>query len=90
MGFRNGDRILSFDDYEPENFGMLQADLARRDVHSAKVLRGEDTLEIYIDQAMTEQVLNSPLMFDLAVPSSSTPWPPEAPTPPQGSGTATG
>ena len=68
MGFRNGDRILSFDDYEPENFGMLQADLARRDVHSAKVLRGGDTLEIYIDQAMTEQVLNSPLMFDLAVP----------------------
>lgn len=68
MGFRNGDRILSFDDYVPENFGMLQADLARRDVHKATVLRGADTLDIYIDQAMIEQVLNSPLMFDLAVP----------------------
>ena len=43
MGFRNGDRILSFDDYVPENFGMLQADLARRDVHKATVLRGADT-----------------------------------------------
>ena len=68
MGFRNGDRIISFDDYVPENFGMLQADLARRDVHKATVLRGADTLDIYIDQAMIEQVLNSPLMFDLAVP----------------------
>ena len=68
MGFRNGDKILSFDDYVPENFGMLQADLARRDVHKATVLRGGDTLDIYIDQAMIEQVINSPLMFDLAVP----------------------
>ena len=30
MGFRNGDEILSYDDYVPENFGMLQADLARQ------------------------------------------------------------
>jgi len=68
MGFRNGDRILSFDDYEPENFATLQADLARRDVHKATVLRGSDTLSIYIDRSMISEVLNSPLMFDLAVP----------------------
>ena len=68
MGFRTGDRILKFDDYTPENFGMLQADLARRDVHRATVLRGTDTLDIYVDQAMIGAVLNSPLMFDLAVP----------------------
>ncbi len=68
MGFRTGDRILSFDDYTPENFGMLQADLARRDVHVATVLRGSDTVSIYIDQAMIKEVLTSPLMFDLAVP----------------------
>lgn len=68
MGFRNGDRILKFDDYVPENFGMLQADLARRNVHKATILRGTDTLELYIDQAMIEDVLNTPMMFDLAVP----------------------
>ena len=68
MGFRNGDRILSFDDYEPEDFSMLQADLARRDVSSAKVLRGADTVTLYIDRSMISEVLNSPLMFDLAVP----------------------
>lgn len=68
MGFRNGDRILSFDDYVPQDFGMLQADLARRDVGTAKVLRDGDTLTLYIDRAMTEQVLNSSLMFDLAIP----------------------
>ncbi len=35
MGFRTGDRILKLDDYVPENFAMLQADLARREVSSA-------------------------------------------------------
>ena len=51
MGFRLGDHIISFDDYEPTNFGMLQADLARRNVRTAKLLRGTDTLDLYIDQA---------------------------------------
>ena len=68
MGFRNGDRILAMDDYRPENFGMLQADLARRSVRKVSVLRDSDTLDLYIDQAMIGDVLNSPLMFDLAVP----------------------
>jgi regulator of sigma E protease len=68
MGFRNGDRILAMDDYKPENFGMLQADLARRGVHKVTVLRDSDTLDLYIDQAMIGDVLNSSLMFDLAVP----------------------
>ncbi len=68
MGFRTGDRILAFDDYVPEDFGSLQADLARRDVRKATVLRGTDTLDIYIDQSMIGEVLNTPGMFDLAVP----------------------
>lgn len=68
MGFRNGDRILSFDDYEPKDFEMLQADLARRQAHEAKVLRGSDTVTIYIDQAMMPEILNTPGMFDVAVP----------------------
>lgn len=68
MGFRNGDQILAFDDYVPTDFGMLQADLARKDVRNAKILRGTDTIDLYIDHAMIGKVLNSPLMFDLAVP----------------------
>lgn len=68
MGFRTGDEILKFDDYVPEDFSSLQADLARRDVKKACVLRGEDTVSIYIDRAMIAEVLNSPMMFDLAVP----------------------
>lgn len=68
MGFRSGDRILYFDDYAPDDFTMLQADLARRDVRKVTVLRGADTLEIYIDQSRLGEVLNSPGMFDLAVP----------------------
>lgn len=68
MGFRTGDYILKFDDYVPEKFGMLQADLARRDVHVATVLRGTDTLDLVLDRSMTADILNTPLMFDLAVP----------------------
>ena len=68
MGFRNGDQILMFDDYVPENFGMLQADLARQSVKKATILRNGDTLNIYIDQKRIGEVLQNPGMFDLAVP----------------------
>ena len=68
MGFRSGDRILRMDAYAPRDFGMLQADLARRDVRKVQVLRGADSLDIYIDQARISEVLQSPMMFDLAVP----------------------
>lgn len=68
MGFRTGDRILSFDDYVPDNFAMLQADLVRQGTRKARVLRDGDTLSIYIDQSMTGEVLNTPGMFDLALP----------------------
>ena len=68
MGFRNGDQILMFDDYVPENFGMLQADLARQSVKKATVLRDGDTVNIYIDQNRIGEVLKNPGMFDLAVP----------------------
>ena len=68
MGFRNGDEILMFDDYVPENFGMLQADLARHATSRATVLRDDDTVNIYIDHSMIGDVLNTPGMFDLAMP----------------------
>ncbi len=68
MGFRNGDQILAFDDYVPEDFNMLQADLARHTARKAVVLRGADTVNIYIDQNMLGEVISSPGMFSLAVP----------------------
>ena len=68
MGFRNGDRILRFDDYVPENFGMLQASLAREGASKAVVLRDGDTINIYIDHSRMGEVLNTPGMFDLARP----------------------
>lgn len=68
MGFRNGDHIISFDEYEPESFWMLQADLARQMAKKATVLRDGDTLDIYIDHTKLGDVLKSPGMFDLALP----------------------
>ena len=68
MGFRNGDEILSFDDYVPENFGMLQADLVRQSTEKVTVLRDGDTATFHVDQNLFGAVLNTPGMFDLAVP----------------------
>lgn len=79
MGFRNGDHIIRFDDYIPENFGMLQADLAREMARKAVVQRGSDTLDIYIDQNMIGEVLNSPGMFALALPFTVEKVMPESP-----------
>ena len=78
LGFRTGDRILKFDDYVPESFFSLQADLARRDVRKVTVLRGADTLEIYIDRSRIGEVLASPGMFDLAMPFVIDSIPPES------------
>ena len=68
MGFRNGDHIISFDDYKPENFMMLQADLARQETEKAVVLRNGDTVTLYMDHNRIGDVLNTPGMFDLARP----------------------
>lgn len=68
MGFRNGDEILSFDDYVPESFTMLQADLVRNSTEKVTVLRDGDTASFHVDQSLFGEVLNSPGMFDLAVP----------------------
>lgn len=68
LGFRNGDHIISFDDVEPTDFAMLQADLARNDVRKATVLRDGDTVSLYIDQSRVGDMLNTPGMFSLAVP----------------------
>ena len=68
MGFRSGDHIISYDDYVPESFWMLQADLAREMAEKAVVLRDSDTLNIYIDHSKIGDVLKSPGMFDLAMP----------------------
>ena len=68
MGFSTGDEILRYDEYVPEDFSMLQADLARQTPDKAVVLRDVDTINIYIDHNMIGQVLNTPGMFDLAFP----------------------
>ncbi|MBO7248936.1 MAG: RIP metalloprotease RseP [Bacteroidales bacterium] len=68
IGFRDGDRILAFDDMVPSNFAELQVDLVRTQAKTATVVRGEDTLVIDIDPAYIPAILNTPGMFMLAAP----------------------
>ena len=68
LGFRTGDRILDFDGYIPEDFLNLQSDLARRNVNVTTVLRDNDTVRIYMDRSRIGDIVNTPMMFDLAFP----------------------
>lgn len=68
IGFKDGDKIISFDECYPENFQELQIDLVRSQAEKAVVLRGEDTVTISIDPAYIPAILNTPGMFSLAAP----------------------
>lgn len=68
IGFRDGDRIISFDDVVPDNFAELQVELVRSQARTAKVLRDGDTVTIDIDPAYIPAILNTPGMFMLAAP----------------------
>ncbi len=68
IGFRNGDRILSFEDYVTDNFNELQIDLVRTQAKYAKVLRGGDTVTVKIDETYLPAILNSSRMFDYGIP----------------------
>ena len=79
MGFRNGDEVISFDEYRPENFAMLQAELVRNEVKKVSVLRQSDTVDLYIDHSRIGEVLQTPGMFDLALPFIISEVPQESP-----------
>ncbi len=79
MGFRTGDHIIAYDGVPEENFGLLQADLARNEVHRVTLLRGGDTLDLYVDQSRIGEILNTPGMFDLALPFVVDSIPPASP-----------
>lgn len=68
VGFRNGDKILSFDGEAVEDFSMLQVDMVRSQATEAKVVRDGDTIIVRIDPNYIKAMLNSPGMFTLAFP----------------------
>lgn len=88
MGFRTGDRVLRLDDYIPEDFYSLQADIARRNIRTAVVERGKDTVEVYIDHSFIPQLISQGGVFDLAIPYVVDTIPPSSPN--YGSGFARG
>jgi len=79
MGFRTGDKVLLLDGFVPESFDALQVELARRQVRKVTVLRGSDTVDIYIDRSRMPEILNTPGMFQVAVPFVIDAIPPASP-----------
>jgi len=68
IGFRNGDRILSFDNVPVDDFSQLQVDMIRSKAATAQVLRAGDTMTVTIDPVYLPAMLNSAGMFSLAFP----------------------
>ncbi|MCQ2153808.1 MAG: RIP metalloprotease RseP [Bacteroidales bacterium] len=67
LGFRTGDHIIDLDGKPAVDFGAIQLDIIRRDVRYVSVLRGSDTVRVYIDRSRIGEILAEPL-FDLALP----------------------
>jgi len=68
MGFRDGDKIIAFDDILNEDFSQLQIEMLRSKATEATVIRGGDTIYIDIDPVYFPAALNTPGMFDIAFP----------------------
>lgn len=68
MGFQTGDHIVSLDGEKIVEFDRLQIDMVRSRAQMATVVRAGDTLQIYIDQSRTSDILQNPGMFSLALP----------------------
>ena len=79
MGFRTGDHIIGFDGKTVNDFDRLQVDMARGRARTATVVRGEDTLTLYLDQSRLPEVLQDRGMFGLALPFVVDTIPPSSP-----------
>ena len=79
MGFRTGDHIIGFDGDRTADFDRLQLDMARGRARTAEVVRGTDTLTLYLDQSRLPEVLQTPGMFGLALPFVVDTIPPVSP-----------
>lgn len=83
IGFRNGDRIISFNGGEPiERFEDVVITLIRTQATYATVLRGEDTVTIEIDPSYIPTILSSlksGRLFEYGIPFTIAEVPQESP-----------
>ncbi|MDD4656007.1 MAG: RIP metalloprotease RseP [Bacteroidales bacterium] len=68
MGFKHGDKIISFDGQEVEKFRELQIVLARNQATQAEVIRDGERVTIELNQEYLSLVLKTPEMFTLRIP----------------------
>ena len=68
IGFRNGDKIISFDGNEVVKFHELQVILARNQAKTASVIRGGESITVNIGEEYLPAILSTPGMFTLRAP----------------------
>ena len=68
VGFRNGDKIISFDGNNIEKFQEIQIVLARNQAKTAEVIRDGEKITVTINPIYIPATLNTPGMFSLRIP----------------------
>lgn len=68
MGLRNGDKIISVDNIEIEDFYQIPLDIALNDSKTIQVERAGEQIEIPIPETLVKQLLDSKGFIDVRVP----------------------
>ncbi len=68
IGFRNGDKIVSVNGVEPDDFAQIHAMIIRSQAKEVKVLRNGEVISIFIDPVFMPAMLNGGKMFEYGIP----------------------
>ena len=68
IGFRNADKVISFDGKPVEKFDELRLQLIQDQAKSASVERGGKTVDVSIDPTYMPAILESADLFDYGIP----------------------
>ncbi|NBC82737.1 MAG: hypothetical protein GVY19_05080 [Bacteroidetes bacterium] len=63
IGFQNGDHIVSLDNKNVENFFDIHKEILLEDIHTVKVLRNGDTVNIHITDKQLGALIKDPMFI---------------------------
>ncbi len=68
MGLRNGDKIVSLDGHEIDNFYSIVPDIVLEDVKIIQIERGGEQMEIPVPETLIPQLLKTTGFIDVRIP----------------------
>jgi len=68
MGLQNGDKIISLDGNEVENFSKVAMEIILNDVKTIQVDRNGETVDVQIPEGMMSELIKSPGLISVRIP----------------------